>query len=293
MDKVRIGIIGLGNIGQIHVNNLLESKVPRGVLTAVGDAFPDKLPEYEAKGLKTFDSGEALIGSGEIDALIVATPHFQHTTLGIAALEAGLHVMVEKPISAHKADAERLIAAANARPELTFSGMFQMRVEPRYQKLRKLVRDGELGDLIRVIWIMTDWFRAEAYYQSSDWRATWKGEGGGVLLNQCLHQLDALQWIVGMPSKVQSHVGIGRHHDIEVEDDVTCYMEYANGANGAFITSTGETSRHFVRRSLRTVARPSSDPSIPSKMMSRETLQSMRSCSSFPPHIGEHMDGAP
>ena len=241
MDKVRIGIIGLGNIGQIHVNNLLESKVPRGVLTAVGDAFPDKLPEYEAKGLKTFDSGEALIGSGEIDALIVATPHFQHTTLGIAALEAGLHVMVEKPISAHKADAERLIAAANARPELTFSGMFQMRVEPRYQKLRKLVQDGELGDLIRVIWIMTDWFRAEAYYQSSDWRATWKGEGGGVLLNQCLHQLDALQWIVGMPSKVQSHVGIGRHHDIEVEDDVTCYMEYANGANGAFITSTGET----------------------------------------------------
>ena len=241
MDKVRIGIIGLGNIGQIHVNNLLESKVPRGVLTAVGDAFPDKLPEYEAKGLKTFDSGEALIGSGEIDALIVATPHFQHTTLGIAALEAGLHVMVEKPISAHKADAERLIAAANARPELTFSGMFQMRVEPRYQKLRKLVRDGELGDLIRVIWIMTDWFRAEAYYQSSDWRATWKGEGGGVLLNQCLHQLDALQWIVGMPSKVQSHVGIGRHHDIEVEDDVTCYMEYANGANGVFITSTGET----------------------------------------------------
>ena len=241
MDKVRIGIIGLGNIGQIHVNNLLESKVPRGVLTAVGDAFPDKLPEYEAKGLKTFDSGEALIGSGEIDALMVATPHFQHTTLGIAALEAGLHVMVEKPISAHKADAERLIAAANARPELTFSGMFQMRVEPRYQKLRELVQDGELGDLIRVIWIMTDWFRSEAYYQSSDWRATWKGEGGGVLLNQCLHQLDALQWIVGMPSKVQSHVGIGRHHDIEVEDDVTCYMEYANGANGAFITSTGET----------------------------------------------------
>ena len=241
MDKVRIGIIGLGNIGQIHVNNLLESKVPRGVLTAVGDAFPDKLPEYEAKGLKTFDSGEALIGSGEIDALMVATPHFQHTALGIAALEAGLHVMVEKPISAHKADAERLIAAANARPELTFSGMFQMRVEPRYQKLRELVQDGELGDLIRVIWIMTDWFRSEAYYQSSDWRATWKGEGGGVLLNQCLHQLDALQWIVGMPSKVQSHVGIGRHHDIEVEDDVTCYMEYTNGASGAFITSTGET----------------------------------------------------
>ena len=241
MDEVRIGIIGLGNIGQVHVGNLMDGKVPRGKLTAVGDAIADKLPNYEAKGLKTFDSGEALIGSGEIDALIIATPHFQHTTLGIAALEAGLHVMVEKPISAHKADAERLIAAAAARPEQKFGGMFQLRVEPRYQKIRELVQGGELGDLIRVIWIMTDWFRAEAYYQSGDWRATWKGEGGGVLLNQCLHQLDALQWITGMPSKIRSHVGIGKYHDIEVEDDVTCYMEYANGASGAFITSTGET----------------------------------------------------
>ncbi len=241
MDEVRIGIIGLGNIGQVHVGNLMDGKVPRGKLTAVGDAIADKLPDYEAKGLKTFDSGEALIGSGEIDALIIATPHFQHTTLGIAALEAGLHVMVEKPISAHKADAERLIAAAAARPDQKFGGMFQLRVEPRYQKIRELVQGGELGDLIRVIWIMTDWFRAEAYYQSGGWRATWKGEGGGVLLNQCLHQLDALQWITGMPSKIRSHVGIGKYHDIEVEDDVTCYMEYANGASGAFITSTGET----------------------------------------------------
>jgi len=241
MDNVRIGIIGLGNIGQVHVGNFTDGKVPRGELVAVADAFADKLPEYEAKGLKTYDSGEALIGSGEIDAIIIATPHFQHTTLGIAALEAGLHVMVEKPISAHKADAERLIATAAARPELTFGGMFQLRVEPRYQKIRELVQGGELGDLIRVIWIMTDWFRAEAYYQSGGWRATWKGEGGGVLLNQCLHQLDALQWITGMPSRIRSHVGIGRHHDIEVEDDVTCYLEYANGASGVFISSTGET----------------------------------------------------
>ena len=241
MDEVRIGIIGLGNIGQVHVGNLMDGKVPRGKLTAVGDAMADKLPDYEAKGLKTFDSGEALIASEEIDALIIATPHFQHTTLGIAALEAGLHVMVEKPISAHKADAERLIETAKAHPEQKFGGMFQLRVEPRYQKIRELVQGGELGDLIRVIWIMTDWFRAEAYYQSGGWRATWKGEGGGVLLNQCLHQLDALQWITGMPSKIRSHVGIGKYHDIEVEDDVVSYLEFPNGASGAFITSTGET----------------------------------------------------
>ena len=241
MDKVRIGIIGMGNMGRFHANDLLEGKVARGELTAVGSTSPHKLEEYKEKGVQVFGSGEEMIASGAIDALLIATPHYQHTSLGIAALEAGLHIMVEKPISAHKADAERLISAAEARPELKFGGMFQLRVEPRYQKIRELVQGGELGDLVRVIWVMTDWFRSEAYFQSGGWRATWKGEGGGVLLNQCLHQLDAMQWITGMPSQVRSHVGIGKWHDIEVEDDVTCYMEFANGATGAFITSSGET----------------------------------------------------
>ena len=241
MDKVRIGIIGMGNMGRFHANDLLEGKVARGELTAVGSTSPHKLEEYKEKVVQVFGSGEEMIASGAIDALLIATPHYQHTSLGIAALEAGLHIMVEKPISAHKADAERLIAAAEARPELKFGGMFQLRVEPRYQKIRELVQGGELGDLVRVIWVMTDWFRSEAYFQSGGWRATWKGEGGGVLLNQCLHQLDAMQWITGMPSQVRSHVGIGKWHDIEVEDDVTCYMEFANDATGAFITSSGET----------------------------------------------------
>ena len=241
MDKVRIGIIGMGNMGRFHANDLLDGKVPRGELTAVGSTSPHKLDEYNEKGVQIFGSGEEMIASGAVDALLIATPHYQHTSLGVAALEAGLHIMVEKPISAHKADAERLIAAAAARPDQVFGAMFQLRVEPRYQKIRELVQGGELGDLVRVLWIMTDWFRSEAYFQSGGWRATWKGEGGGVLLNQCLHQLDAMQWITGMPSKVRSHVGIGRWHDIEVEDDVTCYMEFANGASGTFITSSGET----------------------------------------------------
>ena len=241
MDKVRIGIIGMGNMGRFHANDLLDGKVPRGELAAVGSTSPHKLEEYKEKGVQIFGSGEEMIANGAIDALLIATPHYQHTSLGVAALEAGLHIMVEKPISAHKADAERLIAVAAARPDQVFGAMFQLRVEPRYQKIRELVQGGELGDLVRVLWIMTDWFRSEAYFQSGGWRATWKGEGGGVLLNQCLHQLDAMQWITGMPSKVRSHVGIGRWHDIEVEDDVTCYMEFANGASGAFITSSGET----------------------------------------------------
>jgi predicted dehydrogenase len=148
--------------------------------------------------------------------------------------------MVEKPISAHKADAERLIAAHQKRKKLVLAGMFQLRAEPRYLKIQKLIQSGELGEIARLSWIMTDWYRTEAYYSSGGWRATWKGEGGGVLLNQCLHNLDVLQWLCGMPASVRGFCQLGRFHNIEVEDNVTCYLEYPNGATGVFITSTGE-----------------------------------------------------
>jgi predicted dehydrogenase len=241
MKNVRLGIVGLGNIGRFHTGYLLENKIARCTLTAVSDAYAPSLEAFQGKaGLKTYASAEEMIGSGEIDAIVIATPHYQHTTLGIAALQRGLHVMVEKPISAHKADAERLIAVARERPKQVFAGMFQMRVEPRYQKIRKLIESGELGPIVRVNWIITDWFRTEAYYASGGWRATWKGEGGGVLLNQCLHQLDMLQWLCGMPARVRGFCQLGRFHDIEVEDNVTTYLEWQNGATGVFISSTGE-----------------------------------------------------
>lgn len=237
MNVVRLGIIGMGNIGKYHADYLTKKKVSRCELVAVCDALA---PLDQYKPLKTFTDGEALIKSGEVDAVIVATPHFQHTTLGIAALDAGVHAMIEKPISSHKADAERLIAASQRNPKVVFGGMFQMRTEPRYQKVRKLIASGELGQIVRVNWINTDWYRTDAYYASGGWRATWKGEGGGVLLNQCLHNLDTLQWLVGMPKSVRGFCQLGRFHQIEVEDSVTAYLEWANGATGVFVSSTGE-----------------------------------------------------
>jgi len=238
MTTVRLGLIGLGNIGQHHYSYITAGKVNRAELVAVSDAVASKLDRY--KPLKTFTDGEELIRSGLVDAVIIATPHYQHTTLGIAALKQGLHVMVEKPISAHKADAERLISAHTKQPKLMFAGMFQLRAQPRYLKMRKLIQSGELGQIVRISWIMTDWFRTEAYYASGGWRATWKGEGGGVLLNQCLHNLDAMQWLLGMPARVRGFCQLGRFHDIEVEDNVSAYLEYANGATGTFVSSTGE-----------------------------------------------------
>ena len=238
MKTVRLGIIGLGNIGQHHFGYLMAGKVSRAELVAVSDAVPAKVEKY--KPLKTFTDGEELIRSGLVDAVIIATPHYQHTTLGIAALKQGLHVMVEKPISAHKADAERLIATHKQHPKQVFAGMFQLRAEPRYLKIERLILDGDLGKIVRMSWIMTDWFRTEAYYASGGWRATWKGEGGGVLLNQCLHNLDVMQWLMGMPARVRGFCQLGRFHDIEVEDNVSAYWEYPNGATGSFASSTGE-----------------------------------------------------
>ena len=238
MSKLRIGIIGMGNIGQHHASYLRAGQVPRAELVAVSDAAPEKLEPF--RPLAVFQDGEELIRSGLVDAVVIATPHYQHTSLGIAALRQGLHVMVEKPISAHKADAERLVAAHREHPRLVFAGMFQLRSEPRYLKMRQLIQGGDLGEIVRVNWIITDWFRTEAYYASGGWRATWKGEGGGVLLNQCLHNLDMLGWLFGQPAQVRGFCQLGRFHDIEVEDNVTAFLEYPNGATGVFVTSTGE-----------------------------------------------------
>lgn len=240
MNAVRVGIIGMGNMGKHHADYLLAGKVARCNLTAVCSTSPQKLEGFKARGATIFGDAPQLIRSGTVDAIIIATPHPRHAAQGISALEAGLHVMVEKPIAAHKSDAERLIAVAKKHSRQVFAAMFQLRVEPRYMRLRQLIETGELGQIVRISWVITDWFRTEAYYASGGWRATWKGEGGGVLINQCLHQLDMLQWLCGMPSRVRGFCQLGRYHNIEVEDNVTAYLEWPSRATGLFVSATGE-----------------------------------------------------
>lgn len=240
MDKVRLGIIGVGNMGSAHARNILDGKVPRLELVAVADHVPEKLQPFQ--NLRTYDDGAKLLRDKNLDAVLIATPHYAHTTLGAAALRRGLHVLVEKPISVHKADCLKLIAAYDQRPapNQVFAAMFNQRTDPFYLKIREMVQSGALGEIRRLNWIISNWFRSEAYYASGGWRATWAGEGGGVLLNQCPHNLDLFQWLFGMPVRIRAFCHLGRYHKIEVEDDVTAYCEYANGATAVFITSTGE-----------------------------------------------------
>ena len=238
MESVRIGVIGVGGMGSAHCRYLRAGEVSRCELTAVCDIEPAKLEPH--KDVKCFGKSGELIRSGEVDAVIIATPHYDHTPIGIDALEQGLHVLTEKPISVHKADCQRLIAAYEAHKDRVFGAMFQLRTRPVFKRIKKLIEAGELGEIQRTNWVITAWYRCEAYYASGGWRATWKGEGGGVLLNQCPHNLDIFQWMCGMPSRVQAFCGWGKYHNIEVEDEVTAYFEYANGATGVLIAGTGE-----------------------------------------------------
>ncbi len=238
MERVKIAVVGIGNIGTLHLNNI--EKEPRVELTAVCDIVPEKAKAAaEQYGVKAYFDSDSLLADRVCDAVIIATPHYDHTTIGIAALNSGHHVLVEKPISVHKADCERLIAA-HTDQDLVFAAMFNQRTDPYYRKIRELVSSGELGKLLRVNWIITSWFRTQAYYDSGGWRATWAGEGGGVLLNQCPHNLDLLQWIGGMPLQIRAFCDIGKRHAIEVEDEVTAFMVYPEGCTGLFVTSTGE-----------------------------------------------------
>ena len=122
----------------------------------------------------------------------------------------------------------------------SFGIMFNQRTNPLFAKAKEMIANGELGDLKRSVWIITNWYRTQHYYDSGSWRATWTGEGGGVLLNQAPHNLDLWQWICGMPCEITGFCDIAKYHRIEVEDDVTIFARYPNGATGAFITSTGE-----------------------------------------------------
>lgn len=241
MQKVKIGVIGVGNIGSAHVTSMLEGKAGDLELVAIAERSAHQREQVAARcpDVRIFEEGSALIESGVCEAVIIAVPHYQHPELSMLAFSKGQHVMCEKPAGVYTKHVLEMNAAAKD-AGVVFAMMFNQRTNCLYRKMHELVHSGELGEIRRVNWIITDWFRTQYYYDSGAWRATWGGEGGGVLLNQCPHNLDLLQWICGMPERVMAFCHEGKWHDIEVEDDVTAYLEYPNGATGVFITTTGD-----------------------------------------------------
>lgn len=238
----RIGIIGAGNMGSYHLNNIANNKIENAVLTAVCDIDPKVLEKHRqtlGDSVKYFESADELIHSGLVDGVVVATPHYFHPTLSIAALNAGLHVFCEKPAGVYTKNVREMNEVAKACGK-TFQVNFVMRNLNSFKKIKELIDSGTLGEIKRVTWILTNWYRTQAYYNSGSWRATWGGEGGGTLLNQNPHQLDLFQWLFGMPKKVRGFCYFGKNRDIEVEDEATAYMEYENGAVATYMTTVGE-----------------------------------------------------
>lgn len=241
MNEVKIGIIGIGNMGYTHAKNIFDGKINRLKLAAVCDIDVNKLnkAKEDFPGVLTFDNAETLINSKTVDAVLIATPHYYHTEIAIKAFKAGLNVLTEKPAGVRASDVTEMNNAAKASGKV-FGIMWNQRTNPLFRKAKELIENGTLGSMKRMVWIITNWYRTQSYYDSATWRATWSGEGGGVLLNQAPHNLDLWQWIFGMPDEIYATCDVGKWHNIEVEDDATIIGYYKNGATATFITSTGE-----------------------------------------------------
>jgi len=244
---VRTAVIGIGNMGSKYAALLQDGKI-RGMelaaLTRIKSQFKDLLEASLKRDIPVFESADSLFdaveqGQLKLDAVIIATPHYSHEEIALRAFKNGLHVLCDKPSGVYSRQARNMEAAADESDRL-FSMVFHFRMLPLYQKLKELVASGKYGKLKRMHWLITDWYRPEGYYKASSWHSSWKTDGGGVILNQCPHNLDLLQWICGMPSRVQGFCHEGKYHDIEMEDDVTVYMEWAGGATGTFVSSTGD-----------------------------------------------------
>lgn len=245
MEKVRVGIIGLGNQGTHYMAGLfLPGKIPNGVVTALCDNNPAKVEGMKGRtqgmDVAYFDNYIDMLDSGLCDMVMVVVPHYFHPEMVMECLKRGIHVICDKPAGVYTKQVKEMNECAKKSNAL-FAMMFNQRTNCVYRKMRQIVQSGGIGDLQRVTWIITDWYRTQQYYDSGSWRATWSGEGGGVLINQCPHQIDLVQWVVGeMPVAINGFCQYGKWHDIEVEDEVTAFFRYKNGATGMFITTTGE-----------------------------------------------------
>jgi predicted dehydrogenase len=237
---LRFGVIGVGERGSAYARSLAGGAVSGATLEAVCDVRESALEPFGR--FRRLASARALVESAALDAVVVATPHRSHEEPTRLALSAGLHVLTEKPLDVHLSGAERMLGEYERRSRRSqlFATALVLRADARYLELRRMLRAGELGRVQRIAWTVTNCLRSEAYFKSAEWRGSFQGEGGGLLVNQCSHQLDLWQWLFGMPHRVRAFLGFGRFHAIEVEDQVTAYVDYPAGATGVFVASTGE-----------------------------------------------------
>lgn len=238
--KVRLGIIGHGAEGGMYAKFIADGRVPEMEIGAICDILPEKKEAADAYGVPFFTDYIDMLESGTVDAIVTCVPHYLHPEMGIESLKRGIHTLLEKPVGVYTKQAREVIEFAEKTPDVKCGVFFNQRTNPLYKDIKALLDSGELGALRHTSWIITTWWRPQGYYNQSEWRATWGGEGGGVLVNQAPHQLDLWQWMCGAPKSIFAKASYGFRRDIVVEDEVNVLADFGNGATGTFITCTND-----------------------------------------------------
>lgn len=237
MTAVRVGLIGCGKVGQIHAAAL--SGLAEAELIAVCDVSVERVRSFAQRyGVRGYTDVDALLGEGKVEVVVVGTPHPLHAAPAIRAAEAGVHVLVEKPLAATLADCDAMLAAAN-RAGVLLSVISQRRFYEPVQRMKEAIDAGKIGRPALGVFTMYSW-REPAYYQSDPWRGKWDTEGGGVLVNQSPHQFDLLLWFMGPVAEVSGYWANVNHPSVEVDDTAVAVLRFRNGGLGAIVTSVAQ-----------------------------------------------------
>lgn len=235
----KLGVIGIGRMGGRHARNIAKGVVKGAKLVAVCDLDEAKLKVFADKyKVATYTEYTDMIAKENLDGVVIATPHYSHVEIALHCIRNDVGVLVEKPVSVTTKDAARLIEALDKKPNVVGAMMFNQRTNRMYRKAKQLIESGAIGKVQRANFIITDWYRTQFYYDMGGWRASWSGEGGGTLINQCVHQLDIVQWLLGMPSSIIADCKT-KNRNITTENDVTAVMKY-DDFHCVFTASTHE-----------------------------------------------------
>ncbi len=241
---IRVGIAGIGYIAEEYIKLFSQGKIKGAEISALSSRNYSHMKQiqdtYCLQEATLFTDYEGMLDSGTIDMVMICTPHFCHSNMAISSVERGIHTMIEKPVGVFPDELENLMNHVRLHSDTLSGVLYCKRSNPAFIKLKQLLDNGDIGDLKRITWIITDMYRPQVYFDANPWKGTFRGEGGGLMMTQVSHQIDLLVWLCGLPVTLQAFCYTGRERKIEVENEVTIIMEYPNNAVGQFIASSHE-----------------------------------------------------
>ena len=242
---MKLGIAGIGVIGESYLKLFKEGRIKEGEVAAVASRNTQRvekiLEKLNLQEVRVYGSLKEMLEKESLSGVIITTPHKLHVSMMKEALQMGVSVLTDKPLSSTRKEAEEMAVFAKDYPDLVKGVLFNKRANPIHKEIKKIIESGELGILRRALYEVTDYYRSHRYYEESGWRGTYEEEGGGVLMNQAVHQMDLLTWFTDLPKEVMAFLKEGSHRPMTTENDAYLHLFYEGGGVGHFITSTHES----------------------------------------------------